>query len=51
MSQSTQLLKPRVRAHERKLIREAIAQHSSRTVAAKALGITTETLRQKLASK
>lgn len=51
MNPNTELLKPRVRSHERKLIREALARHGSRTVAAKALGITTETLRQKLAQK
>lgn len=47
----TQKLKPRIREQERAIIREAIARHGSRIAAAAALGITTQTLRQKLASR
>lgn len=47
----TQKLKPRIREQERAMIREAIARYGSRIAAAAALGITTQTLRQKLASR
>lgn len=47
----TEKLKPRVREIERQMIREAIEKYCTRTAAAAALGITLQTIRQKLASR
>lgn len=47
----TEKLKPRVREIERQIIREAIERHKTRTSAAAALGISLQTIRQKLASR
>ena len=47
-SMITQKLKPRVREFERTLIREAVAKYGSRTAAAAALGVTTQTIREKI---
>lgn len=44
-------LKPRVRRHERELIREALNQYKTHAAAAAVLGISTETIRKKLLGK
>ncbi len=51
MKKNPFLLRPKVRAYERALIREALAQHPQPTMAAALLGITVSTLNRKLARK
>jgi len=45
---TTEKLKPRVRKYERALIKAALKRFKTRTSAAAALGITRETLKEKL---